>query len=230
MKTVQLDYSCNNRCVFCAQGELRQTRSARARDAIEAELSQGCEGEVVAFLGGEPTLRSDLCALAFLANDRGATHVLVQTNGRALARADLAEQLRESGVDRLDVSLHGSTAPMHDYHTQCAGSFAETVRGIRRAKGSGLEVAVTTVVTRSNYRHVGELVRVVHALGISRARFLPAKPLGMAATRREQILPNPSLAKPYMRAAARTARALGVSLAPDPDTDGWFGPLGATEP
>ena len=230
VKTVQLDLRCNNHCVFCAQGDLRESEVAPTREAIERELSRGCEEEVVAFVGGEPTLRGDLGSLVSLAKARGARSVLVQTNARALARGDLAQQLRDSGVDRLDVSLHGSTAAMHDYHTQYPGSFADTVRGIRRAKASGLEFALTTVVTRSNFRHLVDIVRVAHTLGTTRTRFLPAKRLGTAATSWERILANPSLAQPFMRAAARKARELGMTLSPDPSTMGWFGPLGTTEP
>ncbi len=174
MKTVQLDLDCNNRCVFCAQEGLRQAGFVSSREAIEQELSHGCEGEVVAFVGGEPTLCEDLGELASLAKKLGAQRVLVPTNGRALARAGVAAALRESGVDRVDVSIHGSTAPMHDYHTRCPGSFGETVRGIRRAKSARLGVAMTTVVTRSNFRHLAEIVRVAHTLGATRARFLPA--------------------------------------------------------
>jgi len=237
LKTIQLDFDCNNLCVFCAQGELRRGSSsasaANLGESAEVELAaqlRDTAGEIVAFVGGEPTLRADLLTLVSMARAGGARHVLVQTNGRKLAGANVAEALRRSGVDRLDVSLHGSTAAMHDYHSGVPGSFAETVRGLRRAKAAGLEFSVSTVVTRSNYRHLADVVRVAHTLGASRARLLPAKRLGSAARHWERVLANPSLAKPYMRAAARTARALGVALAPDPTTDGWFGPLGATEP
>ncbi len=194
--------------------------AALTRLLDEARGGAGSEPDLV-ILGGEPTLCAELLPLVRRAQQAGR-RVLLETNGRLLARAGLAEALREAGVCRLDVSLQGPSAASHDFHTQCPGSFRETVAGLRRARAAGLGVAVTTLVTRSNYRHLAELVQVAHVLGASALRLLPvAAPFVPGHT------PNPALVAPYLRRAERAAAVLGLlvtgpSGAPRP---AWFVPV-----
>src|SRR5262245_14709106 len=68
-------------------------------------------GEVVAFVGGEPTIWDELPAWIRAAGERDPASILVQTNGRRLAYRAFACVLREASPRlALDVSLHGSTA------------------------------------------------------------------------------------------------------------------------
>lgn len=219
---VLVTLACNNGCLFCAQGGLGErvaptTDETRQRISEAARLASGSAG-VVALVGGEPTLREDLPELVALARREGASGVLVQTNGRRLAYPTYAKALREAGVTAVDVSLHGSTAAMHDYHTAVPGSFVQTVTGLRTARGAGLRVAVTTVVTRSNYRHLVEVVRLVHACGVRALRLSTVRALGRARGGGPALQASPELLRPHLDAADKAARALSVSLLIDPVT------------
>jgi MoaA/NifB/PqqE/SkfB family radical SAM enzyme len=70
MRLVALGFSCNNACVFCAQGELRASEPDESVASAGGAVS-GAErvdnvirsiepGEVVAFVGGEPTIHERL--------------------------------------------------------------------------------------------------------------------------------------------------------------------------
>ncbi len=233
MRTITLGFACNNACVFCAQGELgrgyRPDGAAVAR-ALEAVVA----GETVVLLGGEPTLFADLPLWIRAADARGAARVVVQTNGRRLAYRAFTQALRAASARlALDVSLHGSTAPMHDWHTGTAGSFAQTVRGLRNARAERIPAGVTVVVTRSNYRHLTEIARVAHAAGAVAVHFAAVQPFGRALRDHARVAPAADLTLPHLQRAAAEAHGLGMRAQigdATGATEDLFGGIGEVEP
>lgn len=218
MRIVALGVSCNNACVFCAQGELRAREGEGSLtdadiERIDVTLRGVVPGEIVAFAGGEPTLIDRLPSWIRAAHDGGARSILVQTNGRRLAYRSYAAALRDASPRiGLDVSLHGSTEPMHDYHTATPGSFRQTVAGIRNARALGVPPAVTVVVTRSNFRHLSEIADVARSAGASAVRFAPAEPFGSAARAADRVIPAWELVKPRLAEAIVNAKRAGLAV------------------
>lgn len=207
MRAIALGLTCNNACIFCAQGDLSTQRPGRP----EVRLDDIERDDVVAFVGGEPTLDEQLPGLVREADGRGARRIIVQTNGRRLAYRAYARVMREASEKLcLDVSLHGSTAAMHDYHTQTAGSFQQTALGIRHARAEGIDVGVTIVVTRSNYRHLVDVVHLARGLGARAIKFVLAERFGRAAEAAERILGPLELVEPHLTRAVREAARLGL--------------------
>lgn len=240
MRLIALGFACNNACIFCAQGELRAARPSPREgedDAarIDAQIAAILPGETVAFMGGEPTLVERLPSWIQAASARGAARILVQTNARRLAYAAYARGLREASPRLcLDVSLHGSTEPMHDYHTSTPGSFRQTVIGLRNARAAGIDAAVTAVITRSNFRHLAEIAAVAHGAGASAIRFAPAERFGSAARAVDRVVPALELVAPYLARAVVEARRLGLAVvvgdaASAPDARDRFAGLGQVE-
>lgn len=153
-----------------------------------------------------------LPGLVRLAQQNGAQEIIVQTNGRRLAYPSYAEELREAGVTGVDISLHGSTAAMHDYHTGVVGSFVQTVTALGVARAAAMKVGVSVVVTRSNFRHVSEVVRLVHARGVRFLHLRSAQAFGRAWANAASVIPSPEMVAPYLEGAVRLARSLGVHL------------------
>ncbi|RYE93702.1 MAG: radical SAM protein [Myxococcales bacterium] len=214
MRAVWVGLACNNACGFCPQRPAREAGESGffAPGAIAARLDAAAgSGEVVALVGGEPTLHPDLFELARRARRRGARGVVVQTNGRRLAYAAYARELAAAGVTAVDVAVHGSTAAMHDFHTAVAGSFAQTATGLGVARGAGLLVGVTAVLTRSNYRHASEIVRLAVARGARALHLSLARAVGEAELA-PSLAASPVLARPHLAEAARLARSLGAAV------------------
>lgn len=202
MRAIALGLTCNNACIFCAQGDLSAQRPGRPEIRLETIEPD----DVVAFVGGEPTIDEGLPTLVRGAHARGARRIIVQTNGRRFAYRAYARLMREAS-DKLglDVSLHGSTLAMHEYHTQTAGSFQQTVLGVRHARAEGIDVGVTTVVTRSNYRHLVDIVHVVRGLGAKAIQFVLAERYGRAAKAADRICAPLELVEPFLTRAVREA-------------------------
>jgi MoaA/NifB/PqqE/SkfB family radical SAM enzyme len=210
MRAIALGTPCNNACIFCAQGELRANESGPR--PVAQDIARIEPGEIVAFQGGEPTLFEELVGWIREAEARGARRILVQTNGRRLAYRAYARALREASSRlALDVSLHGATEPMHDYHTQTPGSFRQTVIGLRNARAEGIEAGVTAVITRSNYRHLAEIVALARGAGASAVHFAQAARHGSAARASDRVLPPAELVRPYLGRAVAEAERLGVA-------------------
>ncbi len=228
-RLVFVGFGCNNRCVFCAQGDLRVVLPARSDAEVGLDLEAIEPGDVAAFVGGEPTLAGALVDWLKLADEKGARRVLLQTNARRLAYPAYARALRGATPKlALDVSLTGSTAAMHDFHTRAPGSFAETGRGIRNARAAGIPVGVTVVITRSNYRHLAEIVELARALGADAIHLAPLELVGSAVSLEKSLSPPDELVLPYLtRALAAAARKrMGVVQGPIPVEDDRFAGTG----
>jgi hypothetical protein len=91
----------------------------------------------VDFVGGEPTIHDELQEAIGLARRIGFERIGLQTNGRRLAYRSYTELLVTAGLTHVDVSLHGPTAPVHEFHTTVEGSFQQTVAGGTESAGSG---------------------------------------------------------------------------------------------
>ena len=89
MRRIEVGFTCNNHCVFCAPGNLRERLPQNPK--LASELSEVAEGDRVAFVGGEPTLFDELSSWVRQAKEHGAASVVVQTNARRLAVQGLLE-------------------------------------------------------------------------------------------------------------------------------------------
>jgi MoaA/NifB/PqqE/SkfB family radical SAM enzyme len=216
MQLVRLGTRCNNACVFCAQADERARGSPEPSEAqILAAIEAVPEGEPIALVGGEPTMHAELPKWIRYARGSGGREVVLQTNARRLAYLSYAQELRSAGLSAIDVTLLGSTAPMHDYHTGTPGSFGQTVQGMRHAKACGMRVLVTCVITRSNVRHLADIVRVAHAAGGVAIRLQVPVPAGRAREQMVRLWARRFLLEPHLKLAFAQGRRLhvGVSLA-----------------
>ncbi len=201
---VKVGFACNNRCVFCAQGD---KRSGCAKIPI-AELAErlasaraGSRGLVLT--GGEPLLHREILALVAVARRLGYRPIQIQTNGRMLSYPDLTRRLAEAGVTEISPSLHGSTAAMHDALTRAPGSFAQTVEGIRNVVRAGMTIVTNTVITRANLQDVPAIVELLALLGVGEAQLAFVHPVGTAMELFDEVVPRlPDVVAPLARARA----------------------------
>lgn len=210
---LKLGFACNNRCLFCAQGEKRTECAARPPALLLSELRAARpDATGVVLTGGEPTLYKKLLPLVRAARALGFSSVQLQTNGRLLAYRDVLAALVEAGVTEISPSLHGASAAVHDELTRAPGSFAETTRGIANALEAGLPVVTNSVITRRNVELLDELVACLAGLGVRNAQLAFVHPVGTALERFDEIVPRLSELVEPLRRAERVARERGLRL------------------
>jgi MoaA/NifB/PqqE/SkfB family radical SAM enzyme/2-polyprenyl-3-methyl-5-hydroxy-6-metoxy-1,4-benzoquinol methylase len=173
---IRVGHKCNNNCLFChleernspdLQNDLVRRKILRARQLGYT---------LVAFSGGEPTLRRELLSWAEAARSLGLGVGLV-TNGRMLAYEAYLDALVRAGLSYAHLSLHAGTETLHDTLVR-APAFAQTLRGIRLLAARPVDVSVGCVVTSFNFHALRDVVDVLAPLGRIRLKFALVDPKG----------------------------------------------------
>ena len=207
---LKVGFSCNNRCLFCVQGEKRNEEKDRTGDEIRAILKDNEGGGGVVFTGGEPTLRQDLVELVGDARELGYSPIQVQTNGRRVAYRPYIDALVEAGMTEISPALHGSRPEIHDGLTRAKGSFRQVVQGIKNAISLNLPVLTNTVVTQQNIKDLPNIADLLLRLGVRHIQYAYVHPAGTAGTLFQSVVPRFSDAAPYIQRGLDLIRAAGA--------------------
>ena len=151
---LEVTHRCNLHCRYCpcwqtpARKRHDELSTAQWKDVIEQARDMGVA--LVAFTGGEPTLRPDLFELGAHARALGM-EAYVNTNGM-LVRPGNVGRLVES-FDTVDVSIDSIDPAVHDQVRGQPGSHRAAMRAVDlllRHRRPGLLLTVTAVIRPSN--------------------------------------------------------------------------------
>jgi radical SAM protein with 4Fe4S-binding SPASM domain len=170
---MELTLRCNLRCRHCYNFD-RELPAHPTRDR-ESELGseeilrlisevreRGCL--YLAFTGGEATLQPDLEIFAEKARSLGM-FVRLKSNGTLLTQERL-DRLQRTGVNGVDVSLYGAVATTHDTFVRSLGAFDKTWKHAIIARDAGMEVAISFVLTSSNWHEAEDMFAMAQRAGI----------------------------------------------------------------
>jgi radical SAM protein with 4Fe4S-binding SPASM domain len=162
---IELTAACNLDCVHCYH--VRSAGPEMNRDEIERLLGDLAALGVLelTFTGGEPFTRPDFPSILRSAITEHGFSVKIFSN-LTLLDAPMAEFLAGFPLNRVETTLLGDTAVLHDSLTRRPGSFGATLAGIRLLRERGVRVAAKTVVMRPNSRALPGLYRLAESLGI----------------------------------------------------------------
>jgi len=210
---IKLRFQCNNRCVFCVQGDKRETEPCRSPENVAdllAERRGTCDS--VVFTGGEVTLREDLIDQIRHAKSLRYRSIQIQTNGRRMSYTPYLDALIEAGATELAPALHGADAKTHDTLTRAKGAFRQTVRGIRHAQRRGLPVVLNSVIVQSNVAQLPAMVRLFISLGVRQSQFAFVHALGTAEQLFDTVVPRYRHVMPYLREALLLGERAGLIM------------------
>ncbi|HAF95402.1 MAG: hypothetical protein A2X34_05200 [Elusimicrobia bacterium GWC2_51_8] len=108
----------------------------------------------ILFLGGEPLERKDIIEIVKHAKSRGV-YAGIDTNA-SLLTPELAKALKHAGLDKLNVTIYGTTSKTHDAFTK-PGHFRKIINALALAKAEGINTDLAFLLTRKNFL---ELFRV----------------------------------------------------------------------
>jgi len=185
---------CNLRCVYCMPEEglpwLKREQILRYEEIAEIVRVMADQGlRRIRITGGEPLVRRDLPALVRMIRAVPQIEdVALSTN--AVLLTEMADELREAGVDRVNVSLDSLRADRIDAISRRAGSAEGIFRGLDAAERAGFapikvncvvmrgrnddEVADFAAITRERPWHVRfiEVMPTGENLGVSADEFV----------------------------------------------------------
>jgi len=169
---IKANFSCNNKCVFCVQGNKRYKYEDKSTERVKEILKEAKKKhDMVVFTGGEVTIRNDLPELVSYARDLGFKKIQLQTNGRRFAYKSFCKTMIKSGANEFGLALHGPTAEVHDGLTGAEGSFDQTTAGMKNLTSMAQWVSVNCVITKPGYKHFPELADLLIKLGVNQYQF-----------------------------------------------------------
>ncbi|MFA6316978.1 MAG: radical SAM protein, partial [Elusimicrobiota bacterium] len=198
---LKVGFQCNNYCQFCVQGDKRERLPAKPLPellkALEDGRSSGADG--VVFTGGEPTLHPDILALVGKAKALGYRNIQLQSNGRSFCYPGRVAKLVDAGANEFGPSLHGPRPEVHDFLTGAPGSFLQTVAGMKNVKKLGCRLITNSVVTKSNYRDLPDLARLLVSLGVDQYQFAFMHMTGRAGQNKAWLTARKTIIEPWIK-------------------------------
>ena len=209
---IKVGFACNNRCLFCVQGDKRHEHPARELGQIREDLLEGlrrgAQGLVVT--GGEPTVHAHVLEVIRLARELGYTSVQIQSNGRRFYYEKFTKAAISAGATEFSPALHGSTAALHDGLTRAPGSYRQTLEGIRTLSRLGQPVITNSVITSSNYKDLPALAQLLVDSGVQQFQLAFVHILGTAQENQDWLVPRKAEIMPYVREALDIGAKAGV--------------------
>lgn len=171
---------CDFRCVYCMAEEMTFLPRSQVLSVEEmarlARVFVGLGIRKIRLTGGEPLVRQGLPTLVReLAALPGLDTLAMTTNAARLA--PVAAELREGGLQRLNISLD-SLDPERFHALTRTGQLADVLAGIDAAQAAGFRIRLNSVILRGrNEQDVLPLVEFALARGLDLA-FIEEMPLG----------------------------------------------------
>ncbi|MFX1296343.1 MAG: radical SAM protein [Promethearchaeota archaeon] len=163
---------CNMKCPHCfsdaqynqkSENELSTEEAKRVIDILEAN-------DVIAvnFCGGEPLMRDDVFEVMKYTHDHGIIPS-ISTNATLLSK-EVCQNLHNSGVRSLDISLDSVTPKIHDRLRGMSGSYEMAVNGIINAVEFGKyeEIILNTTLTDFNAHEIPQIYEFAKVSGATK--------------------------------------------------------------
>lgn len=171
---------CNLRCRYCmpAEGVIKKNHDdIMSEEEIITVIEVASELGIrkIRFTGGEPLIKKNIVSICRRTHEiPGINEICITTNGILLPR--FAESLKDSGVERVNISLDTLRPEKYSYITR-GGNIADVLRGIESAMSAGFRVKINTVLIRGfNDDEISDMAGMTRSHDID-IRFIELMPM-----------------------------------------------------
>ncbi len=160
----ELTRACKLACRHCRAKAQRE----RHPDELSFEETENTIDQIVAFgepyplvvlTGGDPLMRDDIFDIIEYGVKSGL-RMAVAFSGTDLADKNVLEELRESGISRIAISIDGSNEKIHDSFRGIKGTFKKSMKILEDARKVGISTQINTTVTRFNMQDLPGIARL----------------------------------------------------------------------
>jgi len=168
----ELSGKCNQRCIFCYNTWKNKSVLNSISDTLLSEKRWKVVDKIIAsdifeviLSGGEPLLIPEVCDIVSRFSKENIRIYLI-TNGILLSK-QMVNQLKEAGLEGIQISLHGSNAEIHEAITQTPGSFNKTINGIKNAVKffDDKSININMVLMKENYTDIESMIKMLNGIG-----------------------------------------------------------------
>ncbi len=186
----ELTYACPLQCPYCANPiDYAKYQTELSTEDWKRVLTQARKMGAVqlGFSGGEPLSRKDLTELVKHARVLGYYSNLI-TSGYGLTEEKII-QLKEAGLDHIQVSVQASTRELND-HIAGTASFEHKKEVARLVKKHGYPMVLCVVIHRENIHQMAEILAMAEELGADYLELANTQYYGWAHANRDLLLPT----------------------------------------
>lgn len=162
--------NCGLKCRYCFMGESIKAESYLDLDiwqkVVSEAVDKGCHEVFIS--GGEPFLVPNLCKYILVAAQNGC-NVGVSTKCRV--SKDIMDQLKNSGLKKLQVSLDSPNKVTNDFLAGKEGTYNNILTTVHNAVLSNIPVECRTVITKYNIREIPDILPLMDQFGVSQITF-----------------------------------------------------------
>ncbi|MBO0826477.1 MAG: pyrroloquinoline quinone biosynthesis protein PqqE [Streptosporangiales bacterium] len=201
----ELTYACPLQCAYCSNPlNLDDYRDELSTSEWQRVLTEARELGVLQLhlSGGEPLQRHDLVDIVRTAAGLGCyTNLITSALGLSPRRA---EQLREAGLDHVQISVQADDASLSD-RIAVTPSFERKLAAARLVKELGWPLTLNVVLHRGNLDRIARIVDLAERLAADRVELANTQYYGWALLNRDALLPSREQVE-RAEAVAREAR------------------------
>lgn len=188
---------CNLTCAHCRRLESDEAAdtdlsTAQAKVLIKQLAEMGGRQPmmpVLVFSGGEPLCREDIFELVGYAKSLGIIPALA-TNG-TLIDSQVAQNIADSGIARVSVSLDGATADVHNKLRRLEGSFEKAIEGIGHIRDKKVPFQINITLTKHNAEQLEDVYELAKSLGAVAVHIFMLVPVGCGQSLAETDMLTP---------------------------------------
>ena len=150
---ITLTNRCNVNCIYCHHDGMRSSKNEMTPDEIYkiCLIAKRIGVRKIRLSGGEPLIRKDIVEIISKINSVGFNDISITTNGILLEK--YAKDLKESGLDRVNVSLDTLNPETYEFITK-KDYLDATKKGILKSVEVGLyPVKINMVIMKDINEH-----------------------------------------------------------------------------
>lgn len=160
--------ACNLKCIHCYEdaGQCGEAELSTEEALKGINILADAGVLILAFSGGEPTIRPDIVELIKHSTDRGM-FTAIATNAVAFTSRRKVREFQRAGLKFAQISLDGLTPETHDRFRGVPGTFKKTVQGIKNCVAEGLFTEIAATATHFNYEEIPRMIDFATELGVN---------------------------------------------------------------
>ncbi len=170
---------CNIRCRHCFTDAKNNSDIKELNtDDVKKIMNELVKLNVnrLALGGGEPLVRSDIYELIRYGSER-KLRIHISSHGLLLTENNI-KKLKKCGLDSIQISIDSSIAAQHDYLRNYPGLFDKCLEAIKLIKKYGINLLVSTTITKLNINELIDIADMVKSAGVKLHRFIRFVPVG----------------------------------------------------
>lgn len=180
----EITRACALRCLHC-RAEAQPRRDPRELTTEEGFrlIDQIAETgrPILVITGGDPMMRRDLFDFIGYASQERGLRVALAPSATSLVTRRALRRAREAGALRVQISLDGSSPPVHDSFRGFEGSFQRTLEIMADLAALDMSLQVGTTVCRRNLQDLPQIMELVARSGAAMWNLFLLVPTGRAA-------------------------------------------------